>query len=188
MLDEYNKHLISPIRFEVKKFYPMSNKQTIFEGCKLILEREKQGLYEYEIDGLIFTHEFYGVGSDVVGKAGPKTKITWEHSFKWKPPHYNTIDFLVTTLKSPNGEDITYSVFEDGISANSYVQFNQYKMLELRCGFSEKMTDLLILVKILLMTIFQNTNQYLKINHQMIMFPKDSIQLNHMMRMQVCVK
>jgi hypothetical protein len=138
MLDEYNKHLISPIRFEVKKFYPMSNKQTIFEGCKLILEREKQGLYEYEIDGLIFTHEFYGVGSDVVGKAGPKTKITWEHSFKWKPPHYNTIDFLVTTLKSPNGEDITYSVFEDGISTNSYVQFNQYKMLELRCGFSEK--------------------------------------------------
>ena len=134
----YKKHIISPIRFDVKKFYPMSSKQTIFEGCKLILEKEKQGLFEYEVDGLIFTHEFYGVGSNVVGKAGPKTKITWENSFKWKPPHYNTIDFLVTTIKSPNGDDEIHSLFSDGMVTKDYVQFNQYKMLELRCGFSEK--------------------------------------------------
>ena len=137
-LAKYNDLLTSPIRFEVKKFYPMSSKQNIFEGCKLILETEKQGLFEYEIDGLIFTHEFYGVGSNAVGKAGPKTKITWEYSFKWKPPHYNTIDFLVTTLKTPTGEDIISSIFEDGISTSNYVQYNQYKTLELRCGFSEK--------------------------------------------------
>jgi hypothetical protein len=135
---KYANSVISPIRFEVKKFYPMSSKQTIFDGCKLILEREKQGLFEYEVDGLIFTHEFYGVGSNVVGKAGPKTKVTWEYSFKWKPPQYNTIDFLVTTVKSPNGEDIIHSLFEDGITTNSFVQLNQYKTLELRCGFSEK--------------------------------------------------
>ena len=134
----YNGAVMSPIRFEVKKFYPMSSKQTIFDGCKLILERDKQGLFEYEVDGLIFTHEFYGVGSNVIGKAGPKTKVTWEHSFKWKPPHYNTIDFLVTTIKSPNGEDIIHNLFEDGVSSKKYIQFNQYKMLELRCGFSEK--------------------------------------------------
>jgi hypothetical protein len=138
MQSQYNKAVMSPIRFEVKKFYPMSSKQSIFDGCKLILEREKQGLFEYEIDGLIFTHEFYGVGSTVVGKAGPKTRITWEYSFKWKPPQYNTIDFLVTTIKSPNGDDVIHSLFEDGMSTHNYVQFNQYKMLELRCGFSEK--------------------------------------------------
>ncbi len=137
-LAHYSKSVISPIRFEVKKFYPMTSKQNIFEGCKLILEKEKEGLYEYEIDGLIFTHAYYGVGSNVVGKAGPKTKITWEYSFKWKPPHYNTIDFLVTTIKSPNGEDVIGSLFEDGILATNYLQFNQYKTLELRCGFSEK--------------------------------------------------
>jgi hypothetical protein len=137
-LEQYKNLVISPIRFEVKKFYPMSSKQTIFNGCKLILDREKEGLFEYEIDGLIFTHEFYGVGSNVVGKAGPKTKVTWEYSFKWKPPHYNTIDFLVTTVKSPNGEDVIGSLFEDGLSTKNYVQFNQYKTLELRCGFSEK--------------------------------------------------
>ncbi len=138
ILNQYSKHIISPIRFEVKKFYPMSSKQTIFDGCKLILNREKEGLFEYEIDGLIFTHEFYGVGSNVVGKAGPKTKITWEYSFKWKPPQYNTIDFLVTTIKSPNGEDVIGSIFEDGMVTKHYIQYNQYKTLELRCGFSEK--------------------------------------------------
>lgn len=138
ILSQTSRPIISPIRFEVKKFYPMSSKQSIFDGCKLILEREKQGLFEYEIDGLIFTHEFYGVGSTVMGKAGPKSRVTWEHSFKWKPPQYNTIDFLVTTIKSHTGEDVIHSLFEDGIATENYVQFNQYKQLELRCGFSEK--------------------------------------------------
>lgn len=128
----------SPIIFEMKKFYPMSEKQSIFDGCKKILDKVQEGLFEYETDGLIFTHAFYGVGSNIVGKAGPKTKITWEYSFKWKPPQYNTIDFLVTTLKLGNGDDITHSLFEDGISASSAVQYNEYKVLELRCGFSEK--------------------------------------------------
>jgi len=136
--DQLSRVILSPMRFEVKKFYPMSYNQTIFNGCKLILDREKEGLFEYEIDGLIFTHAFYGVGSNVVGKAGPKTKITWEYSFKWKPPHYNTIDFLVTTIKSPNGEDVIGSIVEDGIDTDNYIQYNKYKTLELRCGFSEK--------------------------------------------------
>jgi hypothetical protein len=138
MLSNPTRHIISPIRFEVKKFYPVSSKQTIFDGCKLILDRERQGLFEYEIDGLIFTHTFYGVGSNVVGKAGPKSRVTWEYSFKWKPPQYNTIDFLVTTIKSPNGDDVIHSLFEDGLNTENYIQFNQYKQLELRCGFSEK--------------------------------------------------
>ncbi len=130
--------IASPIKYEMKKFFPMSKKQTIFEGCKTILQKEKQGLYEYETDGLIFTHAHYGVGSNVIDKAGPKTKITWEYSFKWKPPQYNTIDFLVTTLKESNGNEVIKSIYEDGISASSSVQYNEYKVIELRCGFNEK--------------------------------------------------
>jgi len=129
---------ISPITIKMKKFFPISTKQTIFEGCKSILDKEKQGLFEYETDGLIFTHAFYGVGSNEIGKAGPKNKITWEYSFKWKPPQYNTIDFLVTTLKGANGDDVVKSIFEDGVSASSAVQYNEYKVIELRCGFNEK--------------------------------------------------
>jgi archaellum component FlaF (FlaF/FlaG flagellin family) len=129
---------ISPIRFEMKKFYPMSEKQTIFDGCKAILEKEEEGLFEYETDGLIFTHIYYGVGSNVIGKAGPKTKVTWEYSFKWKPPQFNTIDFLVTTLKSPTGEDVIKTLFEDGLTMSKSIQYDQYKVIELRCGFNEK--------------------------------------------------
>ena len=132
-----NTHF-SPIRFKTKQFYPISTKQTIFEGCKNILQKEKEGLFEYEIDGLIFTHSLYGVGSNVVDKAGPKTKITWEYSFKWKPPHYNTIDFLVTTLKTETGKDISKSLFDDGIQTTNVTQYKEYKMIELRCGFSEQ--------------------------------------------------
>lgn len=137
-LDKYTKTEISPIRFTIKKFYPMSTKQTIFDGCKAILEKERQGLFEYETDGLIFTHMFYGVGSTVIGKAGPKTKITWEWSFKWKPPQYNTIDFLITTVKSPTGEDVVKSMYEDGLTMTKEVQYDEYKVIELRCGFNEK--------------------------------------------------
>lgn len=138
MLDKYSNNESSPITFIIKKFYPMSSKQTIFNGCKTILEKEKEGLFEYETDGLIFTHMFYGVGSNNVGKAGPKTKITWGYSFKWKPPHYNTIDFLVTTLKSPTGGDVTKTFYEDGLSMSKDVQYDEYKILELRCGFNER--------------------------------------------------
>jgi hypothetical protein len=137
-LEKYENKEISPIRFTIKKFYPMSTKQTIFDGCKAILEKEKQGLFEYETDGLIFTHMFYGVGSTVIGKAGPKTKITWEWSFKWKPPQYNTIDFLVTTLKTTTGKDVVKSIYEDGLTMTKEVQTQEYKVIELRCGFNEK--------------------------------------------------
>tara|TARA_B110000285_G_scaffold10629_1_gene10579 strand:+ start:828 stop:4940 length:4113 start_codon:yes stop_codon:yes gene_type:complete len=129
--------VISPIRFSVKEFFPSGNKMSIFEGCQSILKKEKEGRFEYVTDGLIFTHAFYGVGSTVIGKAGPKTKITWEHSFKWKPPQYNTVDFLVTTIKSANGDDEIKSVYEDGINTMAVVQSTEYKTVELRCGFNE---------------------------------------------------
>lgn len=130
--------LLSPLRFSVKEFFPNNSKQTIFEGCMQILQKEKEDRFEYETDGLIFTHAFYGVGSGEIGKAGPKEKITWDYSFKWKPPQYNTIDFLVTTEKGANGDDIVKPIFEDGLNNREVVQFNEYKKVVLRCGFSEK--------------------------------------------------
>ncbi len=129
---------ISPIRFEVKKFCPMSSKESIFDGCRTILNRDSEHLFEYETDGLIFTHAYYGVGNNQIGKAGPKTKITWEYSFKWKPPQFNTIDFLVTTIKETNGEDSINTMFSDGLTLNSYNQLYEYKTVELRCGFNQK--------------------------------------------------
>lgn len=135
--------LLSPMRFSCKEFYPLNKKQSIFGGCNEILSKARENRFEYDTDGLIFTHSYFGVGSDKIGQPGPKTKITWDQSFKWKPPKYNTIDFLVTTEKSANGEDVIKPLFEDGISANLSIQLTEYKVLELRCGFNEK-TDIYI--------------------------------------------
>ena len=134
---KHKQEFASPIRFTCKEFYPNSSKQTIFEGCNTILQKVREGRFEYETDGLIISHAFYGVGSNEIGKAGPKTKITWEQSFKWKPPQYNTVDFLVTTVKGTNGEDIIKSYYEDGQNNTAAVQYNDYKVIELRCGFKE---------------------------------------------------
>ena len=128
---------ISPLRFISKEFFPASIKQNIFDGCNKILLKEKEGRFEYNTDGLIFSHALYGVGSQEIGKAGPKVKITWEQSFKWKPPQYNTIDFLVSTLKGSNGDDVIKTFYEDGINNDAAVQHNEYKTIELRCGFKE---------------------------------------------------
>jgi hypothetical protein len=140
LLESYKKGIssASPIIVKTKEFLPIGSKDTIFSACNSILKKEKEGRFEYTTDGLIFTHAFYGVGSSEIGKSGPKTKITWDQSFKWKPPQYNTIDFLVTTEKTALDEDIITPLFEDGINALESTQFNEYKQLVLRCGFSEK--------------------------------------------------
>ena len=130
--------ILSPIRITTKEFYPLSAKDTIFSGCNQILTKVREHRFEYETDGLIFTHAYFGVGSDKIGVSGAKAKIGWDYSFKWKPPKYNTIDFLVTTLKNISGEDEIKPIFEDGINSSLSTQLSEYKSLELRCGFSEK--------------------------------------------------
>ena len=145
-----NSDYSAPMRIEFKKFYPFMNMMTqkqsesndisisIFGACNIIMQKINDGLFEYNTDGLIFTHTSFGVGSNQIGRAGKLSKVTWEYSFKWKPPQYNTIDFLVTTKKNKNGEDLVTSIFEDGTNMSSLNQLTQYKTLVLRCGFDEK--------------------------------------------------
>lgn len=101
----------------------------IFKDCRQILNATDD--YEYNIDGLIFTHTTYGVGSEEQGKAGPKRLTTWKNSFKWKPSHYNTVDFLISTQKDTTNADIISSVFVEQVAVS-------YKTLQLKCGYSEK--------------------------------------------------
>lgn len=127
-----------PIKIRAKEFYPIGQ-QSIFDGCNYILTKEKDGLFEYNTDGLIFTHKKFGVGANEIGKSGPKTKITWGYSFKWKPPEFNTIDFLVSTEKNTSyTDDLIKILYEDGKDTKLYTQWNEYKTLILRCGFDEK--------------------------------------------------
>ncbi len=149
LISQYkNKNKVkSPMTFICKNFYPRfdpnierdvtADKFNIFEGCKFILQRIKDGLYNYNTDGLIFTPTLFGVGGSKIGEAAPLKKFTWEHSFKWKPAEFNTIDFLVTTKKGPDNTDIITPIFEPGLNMQKATQLSQYKTLELRVGFDE---------------------------------------------------
>ena len=127
----------SSVRFETKTFYQDSKTQSIFEGCALIMQKVSDGQFEYETDGLIFTPSSTGVGSSEVGKTTDPVKRTWEHSFKWKPPEFNTIDFLVTTKKAKDGNEEISNIFQGGTNTSAVTQLSQYKTLILRVGYDE---------------------------------------------------
>lgn len=139
---------LPPIRIETKKFEvaspsssSSSSSKTIFDCCALILRKSAEHQFEYHTDGLIFTPIDFGVGSTIrndATSAGPLYKTTWEYSFKWKPAHMNTIDFLVTTKKGEDNEDLVSNVFKSGIDMSRCVQVQQYKTLVLRVGYDER--------------------------------------------------
>ena len=128
----------SPLRITCKRFYPANPEDNIFAGCNFILKQDERGDFEYNTDGLIFTPASLGVGGSKPGEAGPLSKKTWDYSFKWKPPKYNTIDFLVKTKKTPTGSDLVTPLFQSGLSARSFDQIDEYKTLLLCVGFDQK--------------------------------------------------
>lgn len=84
----------SCIDIKAKDFIGFSNAQELASVTKRLFARRDAGNYAYGVDGLIFTPLSYPVGADSAsGRA--VTVGTWTSSFKWKPPAFNTIDFLV---------------------------------------------------------------------------------------------
>jgi hypothetical protein len=126
-----------PMVIKHKEFYKNTSK-TIFAQCNAILSKVKEGGFPYETDGLIFTPINTGVSSDIIGETPPNRKITWKRSFKWKPPEFNSIDFLVTTKKDESGQDLITNEFTDGLNLSSQSQILKYKTLVLRVGFDER--------------------------------------------------
>jgi hypothetical protein len=138
---------LPPIRIETKKFeiatpmYGASTGKSIFDCCAIILRKSAEHQFEYHTDGLIFTPIDFGVGSverNNTTSPGPLYKTTWEYSFKWKPSHMNTIDFLVTTKKGEDNEDLVSNIFKNGIDMSRCIQVQQYKTLILRVGYDER--------------------------------------------------
>ena len=129
--------LPSPLRIEQKTFYAAGESQTIFQGCSSILQKVNDGLFEYNTDGLIFTPALLGVGANKVGETVKPLSTTWNYSFKWKPVEQNTIDFLISVKKMPNGGDYIGNKFESGLDMAQAAQLVQYKTVILRVGFNE---------------------------------------------------
>jgi len=127
-----------PFRIESKKFYTESSTQDIFKACSIILNNIEEGLMEYNTDGLIFTPKYMGVAQNKIGIPAPAKKTTWIYSFKWKPPEFNTIDFLVTINKNASGLPIINNKFTNGINMQKETQLTSYQTVTLRVGFDEK--------------------------------------------------
>jgi hypothetical protein len=126
------------LRVKCKTFYCTSKSNTIFTACSKILSmtEKNDALFEYNTDGLIFTPCDMAVGAKRAGgQTGPLYKSTWENSFKWKPPEFNTIDFLVSIQKDKTGKEKVHSVFQDGRNLQGVQSVTQYKTLVLMCGF-----------------------------------------------------
>lgn len=74
----------------------------ILEVSKELINKNMSGGYAYNIDGLIYTPKYFAVGGQFL-KDKPTNVRTWEMVYKWKPPHDNTIDFLVQLEKDETG-------------------------------------------------------------------------------------
>ena len=137
------------LKVKCKQFYATSEHQTIFNACSTIFTNGKDGQFEYNTDGLIFTPSNTGVGSSKIGSACDYFSGTWNLSFKWKPAEFNTVDFLVSIVKDrKTGKDKISNVYQEG------GQVVQYKTIELRCGFDKSKHVLLNPYNSVLLDVF----------------------------------
>ena len=79
---------LTPLRIETKLFLG-GDGIAMQEAIQTMLTTE----FEYETDGLIFTPR-----SSPVAPSEDRKGKTWIRVYKWKPPHLNTIDFLIKIL------------------------------------------------------------------------------------------
>lgn len=127
----------SDIEINTKRFYFPTASKSIFKICSELLAKLNDATYPYETDGVIFTPMNTGVGGMAPGQASKMEKITWPLSFKWKPPAFNTIDFLVAYKTDKTGKEVIHNKFMDGFNMSETV-VQQYRTIVLMCGFNRK--------------------------------------------------
>ena len=131
---------MNQMRFVIKLFEVTTAKKSIFECCKSVMDRINHESYTYETDGLIFTPS-----NDPLPLINYKR--TWEKSFKWKPPKFNTIDFLISYSKTDKDEDVVRTRYTDGTGTASGMGMGMgagggdYKEIRLLCGFNQGHKD-----------------------------------------------
>ena len=129
-----NHHITSPLKIQVKQFIFSNPKdpKSIFKCCNTLLAHIDSNKYPYQTDGIIFTSKYMGVNQESVNdRTIKKGKYTWGHSFKWKPPEFNTIDFLTRIKKNASGEQIIHSKKIQG-------ELREYYVVHLFVGYDFK--------------------------------------------------
>jgi ribA/ribD-fused uncharacterized protein len=89
---DFVKDSETSLRIDTKMFLA-GDGSAMEEAIQRILDTQ----FEYETDGLVFTPRSSAVAphTDIRGKA-------WLRVYKWKPPHQNSIDFLVKFENAPS--------------------------------------------------------------------------------------
>jgi hypothetical protein len=128
-----------------EEFKLFDNSKSFQEHMITFFEDTSQNHDTEDIDGLIFTPVYLGVGY-LNENHGPKNKLksTWDRLFKWKPTKpgnifqkvFNTIDFLVITEKVRKNakKDKIFQSFIDNVSSSSIT----CKKIYLYVGLSSK--------------------------------------------------
>jgi len=129
------------LKIESKKFEIGLGEQ-IFSKSKKIWDKYKNHSSSYKFDGLIFTPCDNPVGYSSSPDFDINISATWKQNLKWKPPHENTIDFLIkeekeTSISYDNREYKVpkISIISDNSSDRTYIQ---YKTFTLQVGRNEK--------------------------------------------------
>ncbi len=149
---------LPPLYIKMKDFEDNITNKDIFEASSKILTKIDNKGFPYDVDGLIYTPIDKSIGSDIIGEHSKQK--TWDYSFKWKPSHYNTIDFLVTTHKKNNKDDIVKYKYNKGIDTKSVSNVVQYKTVDLKVGFSQHKHGFLNPCHNLLEDIIPNANNW----------------------------
>jgi hypothetical protein len=88
----------------------------VFEACKACLAQT----YPYETDGIMLTPD-RAVGTTYKDPVSPNQTITWDLSFKWKPPDLISIDFQVFVQdETPDYKVLTLCVLTSGHFGNPF--------------------------------------------------------------------
>ena len=140
---------IKSLKIDHKKFFVENESFSILNICKKIFNHENNIMKPV----VIFTPISLPVGANSILEKSPMKKVTWDYSFKWKPPKMNTIDFLVSTKKNPNGDEYVGNMFKDGINISGNSDIIQYKTIHLKVGFDESKHGYLNLSKYLMILL-----------------------------------
>jgi len=131
LLNEYIEYETKEhLQIESKRFEISTKEMPIQECCEHLFTSMSE--YRYNTDGLIFTSKSLGVGNEHKGDTVKNHKYTWKHSFKWKPPEFNTVDFLVKIKKTFGNKDEIKNIFYPETQS-----VEQFKILNLYVGWDD---------------------------------------------------
>jgi SAM-dependent methyltransferase len=134
------------IQLVTKEFYSGDN---IFKLSKVVWDKYENGGFIYRLDGLIYTPVETPVAFDNVRyDYFIQMASRWNLNMKWKPPHENTIDFLVNIQKERIDVDAQKGIYIERekiryktVVNGEKVDFIPYKTVELYCGFKLSLSN-----------------------------------------------